>query len=148
MTRWRVIKQAYSLLGKLSQDITTNLDETEYALFDKVFGDGVAEKYLIADGTGGWQIDIAKSNEFIENYKDKFGTFASLLLYNSFTTLEEKTENLLSDAASIGEDIGKGKIFDANDLRALFEPILGELETEVWNNLLVAFLNKDWLSFS
>ena len=141
-------EQAYSLLGKLSQDVTTNLDETEYALFDKVFGDGVAEKYLITDGAGGWQIDVTKIEEFRETYKDKFGTFASILLYNSFTTLEEKTENLLSDAASIGEDIGKGKIFDANDLRALFEPILGELGEEVWVKLLNAFLSKNQLDFS
>jgi hypothetical protein len=56
------------LLGKLSQDVTSNLDETEYALFDKVFGDGVAEKYLITDGAGGWQIDASRIDEFVENY--------------------------------------------------------------------------------
>ena len=135
---------AYALLAKLSQDITSNLDEAEYALFTQFFG----EDYLVADGTGGWQIDTSRIDEFIENYQLSFGTFITNLLFNTTTSIEEKLKDLLSDAASFGEDAGRGEVFDENDLRQLLEPILGSLETEIWKQLLISFTSGDWLSFN
>lgn len=140
-------ESAYSLLGKLSQDITTTLDETEYALFNEIFkdkeGKGLAEKYLVADGAGGWKFDVTKINEFVNTYGDNFGLFVHDLIYNSAISAEEEIESFLSNAASLGEEKGKGKIVNENDLRTLFEPLIGTLDEGIWIELLGYFLSNN-----